>query len=118
MVTDLPLIAPTNGKSVFKQTYTLSSLQINSNTCKKYRFTRVLLQVSEHLLKYESESIPTFLEVHFSESGIWNPNPESKMRIHFSNMERKNLISTNILRFVEPPPSNLDSKLDVAVSAK
>ena len=70
MVTDLPLIAPTNGKSVFKQAYTLSGLQINSNTCKKYRFTRVLLQVSEHLLKYESESIPTFLEVHFSESGI------------------------------------------------
>ena len=79
MVTDLPLIAPTNGKSVFKQTYTLSSLQINSNTCKKYRFTRVLLQVSEHLLKYESESIPTFLEVHFSESGI-------QMRIHFGNV--------------------------------
>ena len=36
MVTDLPLIAPTNGKSVFKQAYTLSGLQINCNTCKKY----------------------------------------------------------------------------------
>ena len=35
MVTDLPLIAPTNGKSVFKQAYTLSGLQINCNTCKK-----------------------------------------------------------------------------------
>ena len=88
------------------KSYTLSGLQINSNTCKKYRFTRVLLQVSEHLLKYESESIPTFLEVHFSESGIWNPNPESKMRIHFSNICNPNRNTNYTFANPNPNPKN------------
>ena len=50
------------------------------------------------------------------------PQPQGvltyELRTSIFYMERKNLINTKKQRIVEAPPSKMDSKLGVAVSAK